>query len=235
MKKAIILIISIIMVMALCACSESKKTASTSSAETVKTKELKGIDVSAYNGEIDWKKVANDGIEFAMIRLGGRGYGEEGELFTDDYALTNIKQAKENKIKVGAYFYSQATSEAEAEEEADYAVQILNKTKLDLPVAYDFEHVGEEEARTDNITSEERNNFSEVFCGKINEAGYDAMVYAFAEDFDNGVKTNYPLWLSDKENKSKEKYIMLQYSTDGKVNGINGSVDLDKYIEEVNE
>ena len=162
-----------------------------------------------------------------MIRIGGRGYGDEGTLYTDDCAQTNLAEAKKNNIMVGAYFYSQAVSIQEAEEEAEFAADFLSKTKLDLPVAYDFEHIEDDTARTDNITYDEINDFAEVFCGTISQRGFEAMVYGFAQDFENGLKTNYPVWLADYENKSDVKYKILQYSDEGKINGINGSVDLD--------
>ena len=112
-----------------------------------------GIDVSSFSGSIDWAKVKESGVDFAMIRLGGRGYGDEGGLYADDKAAENLQGAKAAGIKVGAYFYSQATTNAEAEEEAEYAKQVLGDIQLDYPLAYDWEIVKDDNARTDKVTS----------------------------------------------------------------------------------
>lgn len=242
--KRLPMILAIASICALCACSKpvsdtktsSKNSAEikSSSAESIQTsaqlRELKGIDVSAYSGEIDWKKVKNSGVEFAMIRVGGRGWGESGALYADDSALKNLREAKDNDVLVGAYFYSQAISDEEAREEAQYALSLLDGEKLDLPLAYDFEYVKDDEARTDEITIEQRNGFSDAFCEEIKKAGVEPMVYSYTEDIEKGVKTDYPLWLADYENKSSAEYAMKQYSTEGKIDGISGSVDLDIYL-----
>ena len=107
--------------------------------ENGKSASTEGIDVSSYSGDIDWKKVRESGIDFAMIRVGGRGYGENGEMYTDERALEYINGAKAEGIKVGAYFFSQAISTEEAIEEADYVKTVLGDIKLDYPVAYDWE------------------------------------------------------------------------------------------------
>ena len=103
--------------------------------ENGKPASVEGVDVSSYNGDIDWKKVKNAGIDFAIIRVGGRGYGEEGTLYSDDKAIENIKNAQKAGIKAGAYFFSQAITTQEAIEEADYVKEILGDIKLDYPVA----------------------------------------------------------------------------------------------------
>ena len=108
-----------------------------------------GIDISSFCGEIDWAKVREAGIDFAMVRLGGRSYGDKGDLYTDDKALSYIQGARDAGIKVGAYFFSQATTNAEAEEEAEYAHNLLGDVKLDYPLAYDWEIIKDDSARTD--------------------------------------------------------------------------------------
>ena len=111
-----------------------------------------GIDISSYTGEIDWKKVKAAGVDFAMVRLGGRGYGEDGSLYSDDKALEYIKGAQAENIKVGGYFFSQATTSDEAAEEAEYVKDLLDGTKLEYPIAFDWEIIKDENARTDSVS-----------------------------------------------------------------------------------
>ena len=236
MKKAIALIITAVLLLSLCSCSdkpEQKKSSETKAAETTapettteakKVETLNGIDVSAYSGDIDWSGVNTD---FVMVRLGGRGYGDSGTLYADDKAAENLRNAKANGIRIGAYFYSQAINEDEAREEADYALGLLGDIKLDLYLAYDFEYIKDDDARTDKITVEQRKKITDAFCERIAENGVEPMVYGYAEDFGEGFDTGYPIWLADYEGKSDVKYTMLQTSNEGKVDGIEGSVDTD--------
>ena len=236
MKKAIALIITAVLLLSLCSCSdkpEQKKSSETKAAETTapettteakKVETLNGIDVSAYSGDIDWSGVKTD---FVMVRLGGRGYGDSGTLYADDKASENLRNAKANGIRIGAYFYSQAINEDEAREEADYALGLLGDIKLDLYLAYDFEYIKDDDARTDKITVQQRKKITDAFCGRIAENGVEPMVYGYAEDFEKGFDTGYPIWLADYEGKSDVKYTMLQTSNEGKVDGIEGSVDTD--------
>ena len=236
MKKAIALIITAVLLLSLCSCSdkpEQKKSSETKAAETTapettteakKVETLNGIDVSAYSGDIDWSGVKTD---FVMVRLGGRGYGDSGTLYADDKAAENLRNAKANGIRIGAYFYSQAINEDEAREEADYALGLLGDIKLDLYLAYDFEYIKDDDARTDKITVQQRKKITDAFCGRIAENGVEPMVYGYAEDFGEGFDTGYPIWLADYEGKSDVKYTMLQTSNEGKVDGIEGSVDTD--------
>ena len=236
MKKAIALIITAVLLLSLCSCSdkpEQKKSSETKAAETTapettteakKVETLNGIDVSAYSGDIDWSGVKTD---FVMVRLGGRGYGDSGTLYADDNAAENLRNAKANGIRIGAYFYSQAINEDEAREEADYALGLLGEIKLDLYLAYDFEYIKDDDARTDKITVQQRKKITDAFCGRIAENGVEPMVYGYAEDFEKGFDTGYPIWLADYEGKSDVKYTMLQTSNEGKVDGIEGSVDTD--------
>ena len=133
----------------------------------------KGIDVSAYQGTIDWERVKADGIDFVFLRLGYRGYAKEGTLNEDEKFEENLKGAKAAGLKVGVYFFSQATTQEEAKEEAAFVKKLLGKTKLDLPVIYDPERISAEEARTDEITGKDFTAFALAFCGKIEKAGYE--------------------------------------------------------------
>ena len=189
-----------------------------------------GIDVSSYSGDIDWSAVKESGVTFAVVRLGGRGYGGSGALYTDSKALENIAGALENGIKAGGYFFSQAVSADEAAEEAEYALEIIDGKNITLPVFYDFEHIDGDSARTDDITPDEASAFAEAFCGRIEKSGLEAAVYS------DKAKNNYSLekldrtlWVADFDNRIEraDSVLMFQYSKDGSLDGISVAVDLD--------
>ena len=191
-----------------------------------------GIDVSSFSGSIDWAKVKESGVDFAMIRLGGRGYGDKGGLYADDKAAENLQGAKAAGIKVGAYFYSQATTNAEAEEEAEYAKQVLGDIQLDYPLAYDWEIVKDDNARTDKVTSTQATECAVAFCEKVKSFGYIPMIYSASREFyfkyDLSRLKDYELWLVQYADKPDfyYKFSMWQYSESGHIDGIDGSVDL---------
>lgn len=191
-----------------------------------------GIDISSFCGVIDWAKVKAAGIDFAMVRLGGRSYGEKGDLYTDDKALSYIQGAKDAGIKVGGYFFSQATTNAEAEEEAEYAHNILGDVRLDYPLAYDWEIIKDDSARTDSVTATQATECAVAFCEKVKSFGYTPMVYAASREFyfkyDLTRLKDYELWLVQYADTPNFYYqfSMWQYSDHGKVDGIDGTVDL---------
>ena len=205
-----------------------------------------GIDVSEHDGAIDWEKVAADGVQFVMIRLGYRGYGSAGTLVTDPYFFDNIKGAKAAGIKVGVYFFSQAISEAEAEEEAQYVIDQLEEAgvELDYPVAFDEEPItGDSTARTHGITNEQLTKNAIAFCKAIEKAGYTAMLYGNQYDLAKldltGELAKYDVWLAEYEVSTptaQTDFVMWQYSEHGSVDGITtseGWVDIDiRFLEE---
>lgn len=142
----------------------------------------KGIDVSKYQGEIDWEKVADDDVEYAFIRLGIRGYSE-GEIMEDETFEDNIKGARQNDIDVGVYFFTQATSVEEAEEEAQYVLDTIEPYKVTYPVVIDVEAVNNSDARTKELTKEERTEYCIAFCEMIKNAGYTPMIYGNLKTF----------------------------------------------------
>lgn len=200
--------------------------------ENGKSASTEGIDVSAYSGEIDWKKVKNSGIDFAMIRVGGRGYGKEGKMYADEKALEYINGAKAAGIKVGAYFFSQAISTEEAIEEADYVKTILGDIKLDYPVAYDWEIIKDDDARTDTVSASQATECARAFCNRVKELGYTPMLYSPSRElyfkYDLSRLSDIDIWYceySDVPNFYYE-FSMWQYSDSGTVDGIDGDVDL---------
>lgn len=191
-----------------------------------------GIDISDYNGDIDWQKVKESGIDFAMIRIGGRGYGEEGTLYADERAVEYITDAKAAGIKVGGYFFSQAVNKDEAVEEADYVKSILGNIELDYPVAYDWEIIKDDDARTDDVSAAEATECARAFCDRIKENGYVPMLYSPSRElyfkYDLSRLADVDIWYCEYSDVPTFYYqfSMWQYSESGTVDGIDGEVDL---------
>lgn len=193
----------------------------------------KGIDVSKYQGDIDWKKVKNDGVEYAIIRVGVRGY-KTGELSLDERFEKNIKGAHAAGIKVGVYFFSQAISVEEAEEEADFVGEQLEpyRNMVDYPVVFDVEKVAAKNGRMNFLTKEERTEVTVAFCERIRELGYNPMIYGNLEMFgvliDLEPLEKYPKWFAYYDDSIYYPYDfkIWQYSAKGNVNGIEGDVDM---------
>lgn len=191
----------------------------------------KGIDVSKYQGEVDWNKVAADGVEFAMIRLGYRGYGS-GTLMIDETAIKNIEEASKAGIKVGVYFFSQAVSEKEAVEEAKFVIDNIKKYKITYPIVFDTEEIVNEDTRTEGLSTEELTGIAIAFCEEVKKEGYIPAIYAnlrwFALSLDMSELNEYDKWYAyyDKELYFPYKINMWQYTENGTVDGITGNVDL---------
>lgn len=200
--------------------------------ENGKAASTEGIDVSSYSGDIDWKKVKESGIDFAMIRVGGRGYGESGEMYTDERALEYINGAKAEGIKVGAYFFSQAINTEEAIEEADYVKSVLGDIKLDYPVAYDWEIIKDDDARTDNVSASQATECARAFCDRVKELGYTPILYSPSRElyfkYDLSRLADIDIWYCEYANVPTFYYefSMWQYSATGTIDGIEGAVDL---------
>lgn len=196
-----------------------------------------GIDVSESQNSINWSKVAASGIDFAMVRLGYRGY-TEGKVQKDASYATNIKEAKAAGLKVGVYFFSQATTEDEAREEAKYVVDHLGSTQLDYPVVFDLETDVNDNARTKNLTSDEITAVALAFCQTIEDAGYTPMVYlnkeAATHKFDLSQLQSYPLWYAEYNDTPTLgfDFAMWQYTENGTAFGVDGDVDLDLLFDE---
>lgn len=192
-----------------------------------------GIDVSNHQGYIDWEKVKGAGIDFAIIRIGYRGYAQEGTLNLDKEFQRNIKNAQAAGVDVGVYIFSQAICEEEANEEAEFVIKNLEGYELQLPVVYDPESILDAKARTDDVTGEQFTKNTIIFCEMIKDAGYEPMIYSNmlweAFEFDMEQLNEYPFWYADYEKLPQTPYAfeMWQYSNKGKVDGISGVVDLD--------
>ena len=198
-----------------------------------------GIDVSKYNGDIDWKKLKKEGVDFVIIRVGYRGYGKTGSVNKDPRFDEYMTDALKQGFKVGVYFYSQALTEKEAKEEAEFAVKYAKKYSFHLPIFYDYEFAGVSSGRLDSAWRSKKLNKKKMtanalsFCNTIKENGYKSMVYAsksFLEvQLDNAALTDagYDAWLAHYYTKTgyAGRFSIWQYSAKGKVKGIDGYVD----------
>jgi GH25 family lysozyme M1 (1,4-beta-N-acetylmuramidase) len=198
------------------------------------TESVPGIDVSYYQGDIDWEQVRQAGIEFAFVRVGFRR-SATGTLGEDELAKKNLREARNAGLKVGAYFFSQATSVKEAQEEAEFALNTVKGFRLDLPLAYDWEKV-EGGSRTNEVSQETLMKCIKVFCDTVEDAGYESMVY-FNRDLSQTLLDvrqlgATPVWLAMYHTYPDApcKPTYWQYTDQGEVPGINGYVDLNLYL-----
>ena len=195
-----------------------------------------GIDVSDLQGSIDWEAVKNDGIDFAMLRCGRRG-STEGQLYTDTKYYENVEGATRAGLPHGVYFFSQATNEQEALEEAEYVLNLINGAGVTYPVVYDQEPVTDSSGRANNLSAEQLTKNAQTFCKRIEEAGYTPMVYGNQYDLSrlNVDQVNAAVWYAEypasRPTSSYHDFVMWQYSHTGKVNGISTSVDMDILFE----
>ncbi len=184
-----------------------------------------GIDVSTWQGTIDWNKVKSSGVDAAMIRI---GYGSKNKSTMDKKFKENIKNAKNAGIKVGIYYYSYANDINEAINQAKWIMSVLNGEKLDLPIAFDWEDWSD--FMSYKINFNDLNDIANSFMEEIEKNGYKAINYGSARYMEQVWDTpKYPTWLAyyTDNNDFEEEYIMWQVASDGIVPGINGYVDLD--------
>ena len=194
-----------------------------------------GIDVSTYQKEVDWEQVRAAGVEFVMLRAGLRGYGRAGVMEEDAMVRTHYAGATAAGLKVGFYFFSQATTPAEALEEAELTLSIIGDWQVDMPIVYDWEYV--EQGRAANLTPRQVTDCTIAFCQRIREAGFDAMIYFNADQSRDNMLleelTDYPFWLAmynGGEMNYEYRIDMWQYTETGSVPGIPGSVDINLYF-----
>ncbi len=191
-----------------------------------------GIDVSKYQGDIDWKQVKAAGIDYAIIRLGYRGMNE-GTLELDPYYEQNIAEANAAGVPVGVYFFSQAVTVEEAVAEAQMVLDHINGYEVSYPIVFDTEVVTTYDARANKLPRDLRTDICIAFCETIKEAGYQPMVYANTKWMIMGIDlerlTEYDKWYAyyGTTFTFPYQYQMLQYSDSGSVPGIKGAVDLD--------
>ncbi len=189
-----------------------------------------GIDVSKWNGEIDWDRVKNAGVEFAIVRAGYRG-STTGSLVEDSCFAANMRGAAASGMPVGVYFFTQAVNEVEAVEEASAVLQLIREYDLDYPVFIDTEGAGGN-GRADNLDADTRTAVCEAFCRTIANAGYTAGGYPSRNWYNNNLHVDklehYCIWLAEYRHTPLYQgyYHMWQYTSKGAVDGIAGNVDM---------
>lgn len=191
-----------------------------------------GVDVSNHQGAIDWAALKKQGIDFAYLRIGLRGYGEAGTLYPDRSFDSYYEGARAAGIDVGAYFFSQATTVREAADEALYALRLLRGRTLDLPLYYDWEPVLQEDSRTLDNSQLQLTAQARTFCGILRRAGYDAGVYMNRQQgyyrYSLPCLTDCKLWIADPGGYPDfyYRFDVWQYDHGARLDGVNEIVDL---------
>lgn len=192
-----------------------------------------GVDISKQTGSVNFAGLKAAGVDYVMIRLGGRGYSS-GQITLDENFKANIEGAIAAGLDIGVYFYSQAINQDEAIQEANFVVQNLDpyKGNVKYPVAFDMEFVSNDEARIDGLSREDRTSVAVSFLEGVKAAGYVPMFYGDKEwlikEIDLAKLQDYDVWLAQEEDipDYPYQYAMWQYSTKGVVNGITGDANL---------
>ena len=190
-----------------------------------------GIDVSEFQTVTDWSAVKDAGVEFVMVRVGRRGY-ELGKIVADTECRRNIEGALEAGLDVGVYFFSQAVTPNEAREEARFVLDCIKEYKITYPVVFDWESTERTEARTFEMTNAQLNAVARAFVDVVREGGYRPVLYFYKylgyrqyvlDDF-----ADCDFWLSEPGERPTFYYetAMWQYTTEGSVPGIDGTVDV---------
>jgi len=194
-----------------------------------------GVDVSSFQGDIDWEQVADSGIRFAIVRLGYRGWGKAGKLVADEKALQNLEGARNAGLQVGAYFFSQALTIEEVDQEIAFMLDILGDFGLDMPIVFDWE-IPVPEARTAAMDPRTLTDLQKHFCDVMAAKGYTPMIYFNWNMSSNLLYLNeleeYPFWLALYQDRMTYPYRveMWQYTDRGRVPGIYGDVDINVYM-----
>ena len=194
------------------------------------------VDLSSFQEEIDFAALKKAGVYGVCLRTGFRGYGS-GSLVEDDNFRTFYKDAKKAGLKIGVYFYTQATTEEEAVEEAEYVISLIKGKKIDLPVAYDTEGVYAEDARGDAIDVETRTDCAVAFCERIKQEGYEPMIYSnrnwFVQSLDMSRLYNYKLWIAHYADSTDFPYVYTgwQYTDSEVLPGSDTPIDASVWIE----
>ena len=199
---------------------------------------IAGIDVSSWQYDIDWQAVADAGAEFAIIRIGYRG-SETGLINPDQYAQANLEGAAAAGLDIGVYFFSQALTREEAEEEAYYVLDVIKDHNITMPVVFDWEKVHKEHSRSENIDRRTLTDCAKTFLETIELSGYNAMVYFNPHQSQNlyylSELQEYDFWLASYTDRMDFPYQvdMWQYTEQGQIPGINTFCDFNIYFPSV--
>lgn len=191
-----------------------------------------GVDLSEYQGVVDFYKLREQGFDFVILRIGGRYYGEEGAMYVDTNYHNYYKLAKEAGLHVGGYFFSQAKNAEEGAQEAEFVLDLIRGMDFDYPIAFDWEIIEDDKARTDDVSGEDLTNAALAFCDIIKENGFHPIIYSNTNlmyyKYDLERLKDVDFWVADYEKHPSMYYhfTMWQYAIDGQVEGINGNVDM---------
>ena len=191
-----------------------------------------GVDVSKYQKNVDWAKVKKAGVSFVIVRIGYRGYGAAGNLVLDPMFEEHFTNAKNAGLKVGVYFFSQATTEAEAQEEAFACAYVLNGRKLDYPIFFDTEASTSSNGtgRADGLGVTDRTKCAVAFCEEVKAQGYKPGVYASTTWYRKRVDLNslkkYTIWNAHYGvSSSPIDCALWQGTRTARINGYDGEID----------
>lgn len=184
-----------------------------------------GLDVSKWQGDIDFEKVKQAGCEFVIIKAAGSYI--DGELYTDPRFIENIENALKNNLKVGVYFNSDADSVEMAKKEIEYTLNLIKDYNIELGIAYDWENFTD--FNSYNISLHTLNEMSKVFLDEAQNKGYKPILYSSKYYLENLWDKNYDIWVAQyaDNNTYEGEYIMWQQCSDGRIDGINAYVDID--------
>ncbi|SEF69174.1 glycoside hydrolase family 25 protein [Lachnospira multipara] len=205
--------------------------------EDDKYESVAGVDLSVYQGDVDFSKVKNAGFDYCMLRVGYRTYGG-GVVTADANFETYVSDALKNDLDVGVYFFTSAISTAEAKEEAQFVLDAIKPYNITYPVVVDVEEIVSGTSRQESLSVEELTEIVKIFCETIEDAGYDVMIYSNLKGFIANVNLeeleDYDKWFANYDTTPyyPYKFTMWQYSQSGSVDGIDGDVDLDIYLKE---
>ena len=191
-----------------------------------------GVDLSEYQGEVDFVKLKEQGFDYVILRIGGRYYSEQGDMYVDTNLHNYYKAAKDAGLHVGGYFFSQAKNAQDAIDEANFALDNIRGLKFDYPIAFDWEHIEGDTARTDDVSTTDLTDAAISFCDTIEEAGFESIIYTntylMYYEYELERLKDYEFWIADYEYKPSMYYnfTMWQYDIEGQVEGIEGPVDM---------
>lgn len=198
-----------------------------------------GLDISEFNGQTNFYKLKEQGIDYVMLRVGWRG-STEGKIYLDKHFEEYYKEAVDSGLKIGFYFFSQARNEEEAKEEALFVLDNIDGKQCDMFVAYDLETSIDRDGRSDNISASQRTKNAIAFSNAVKEKGYDPMIYTNLDwaynyyDVDSFFDNNIPIWLAQYEGYPKVdfKYLMWQYTSSASINGtsLKGHTDINMML-----
>ena len=205
--------------------------------EDDKYKSVAGVDLSVYQGDVDFGKVKDAGFDYCMLRVGYRTYGG-GVVTADANFETYVSDAIKNDLDVGVYFFTSAITTAEAKEEAEFVLDSIKPYNINYPVVLDVEEIVSGTSRQDSLSQEELTEIVKTFCETIEDEGYEVMIYSNLKGFIAKVNLeeleDYDKWFANYDTTPyfPYKFTMWQYSSTGSVDGIDGDVDLNIYLKE---